>query len=369
MRILLFSVIILLASQLYAQKDYFYAEDLAFDSKHEEALVVLNHLIDSGAYSDRPRFAMMTLNLAGTTKRYLKDTVGAQKCFEAAMACYDTLSKALKKDAWNQREYYMAGEDLAWIHYDRGDYAKANNLLQLIGYPGSYYSSTGSDVLMAEDGYCGFRARVYQKLNKPDSAFAWILKIRDNENPIVKPLDSIFNVKSNVIYHIVCSSFLGKNENPRLNSPGIIFCVGWKDKKGDPYSIWIIQKYGRSEILGIGSTSAESDFPLCPDTMSISPDEKYLAIGGSAEGANWVDIIAFQSLIKEKLFTRTFSINPYPGLVYIVGWEKELLVLRSDADLTKLNKKSRLSMPDVFGGVDEKELFLFDPESLKYSKK
>jgi hypothetical protein len=363
------SAFILLISQLHAQKDYFYAATLLENGQYTEAVRVLDHLIDSGAYADRPRFAMMTLNLAGSAKQYLKDTVGAKECFQAVMTCYDTLSKPMKSDDWNKREYFSAGRSLAGMHYHAGDYTTANNLLHKIGYPGRYYSSTGSDVEQAQDSYCSFRARTFQKLNRPDSAFNWILKLRDRENPIVKPLDSIFNVKTNVIYHISCTSFSDENYDSLQNYTGTVYCVGWKDKNGHPYSVWLKHVIGRSEILGMGSVSSDSDFPLCPDSMSLSPDEKFLAIEGSAEGANWIDILLFQPLIKEKNCTRYCSIQPYPGLVYIVGWENESLIVKSDADLTKLNKKNRLSMPDVFGTIDDKQLFLFDPESGKYSKK
>lgn len=371
-RTLLISAIIFLATHLHAQKDYFYAETLLENGQQAEAVRVLDHLIDSGAYADRPRFLMMTLNLAGSTKRYLKDTLGAKKCYEAAMACYDTLSNALQADNWNHREYYLAGQDLAWMHYTSGDYIGANKLLITIGYPDEYYSATGSDVLYAQEGYCGFRAKIFQRLNQPDSAFYWILKRRDNESSGVRTFDSIFDVRTNHIGHVKFVYYSTKSTDQDTKSPGYLYFVSWNDKENTQHSIWFVNpEIGRLQILGRSTWNMDDvqNFPGNCYDMSMSPDEKYLAVTCYTEGSNYIEVFSFPEILNEKRCVVKQSILAYPAAVEIKGWENSMIIVESEADLTRLNRKERLSPSDYPKDGDVNELFLFDMESGKYSKK
>lgn len=360
-----------LALQLNAQQDYFYAENLIDHGQHAEAVRVLDHLIDSGAYNDRPRFLMMTLNLAGTTKRQLHDTTGAKKCFESVMAYYDTLSGPGRSDDWNRREYYKAGFELARLHFSGShQWNTANTLLTKIGEPGDYYSSTGSDVLVAQESYCRLRTSVFQKLNLPDSAFHYIRKIKDRQNVPVQFLDSIFKVPTNFISHVKFVSYSGKSENEN-NIPGCLYFVAWHDESNNQHSIWFTNpERGQIQILN-HSTFNKYDpmnFPANCYDMSLSPDEKYLAVTCYTEGSNFIDIYSFPEIINERRCVEKQNILAYPSSVEIKGWSESGLIVESDADLTRYNKKQRMNF-DVTDNPDAKDLYLFDPESGKFSKK
>ncbi len=371
MRTLLISTFIFLASHLHAQQDYFYAENLIENGQKAEAIRVLDHLIDSGAYVDRPRFAMMTLNLAGSTKRALGDTAGARKCFESVMHCYDTLSGPRKSDNWNRREYYKGAFYLAEMHFhELKQWSTSNAILANIGEPGDYYSATGSDVLLAQERYCKLRTSIFQKLNQPDSAFQYIRQIRDRENVPVQLLDSIFDVSTNSIRQVQFVSYSATSQNTN-NIPGCLYFVAWNDETNNQHSIWFINpERGQIQILNhsVFNNNDSQNFPANCYDMSLSTDEKYLAVTCYTEGSNFIDIYSFPEIINEQRCVEKHSILAYPSSVEIKGWESSMLVVECDQDLTRLNKKMHPNW-DVSENPDVKLLYLFDPESGKYSKK
>lgn len=355
-----------------AQQDYFYAETLIDNGQYAEAVRVLDHLIDSGAYADRPRFAMMTLNLAGNTKRNLGDTAGARNCFERVMHCYDTLSVPRKADDWNRREYYKGGQELAWLHYCSGNYNLANSLLVRIGKPGAYYSATGLDGLHAEDHYAFLRCAVFQKLNQPDSAFACIRAVRNKEDhPVAHTLDSMFDVSTNTIQHVKAVPFTWQRDQAKNKTPAYLYFVSYVNAAHTQCSVWFINpEQGALSILAQSqyNTTDPQNFPANCYAMSLSPDEKYLAVECYTEGSNTVQVISFPELIAEKKCIVKHELIAYPAALTIKGWQHTQLCLESEADLTKINKKGRLQFPDYPGDDAKKaEYYLFDPESGKYS--
>lgn len=370
MRTLLIAALLFCSVKSFAQQDYFYAETLIDNGQYAEAVRVLDHLIDSGAYNDRPRFLMMTLNLAGTTKQYLKDTSGAKKCFESVMACYDTLSGPRRSDDWNRREYYKGSSNLARLHFESQHWTTANTILAKIGEPGEYYSATGSDVLNAQEDYCQLRTSVFQKLNQPDSAFDYIRKIRDRQNVPVQFLDSIFDVPTNFIQHVKFVSYSPKSENTN-HIPGYLYFAAWTDETNNQHSIWFINPdRGQIQIIShsVFNQNNPQNFPANCNDMSLSPDEKYLAVTCYTEGSNHIDIFGFPEILNEKRCVLKQSILAYPSSVEIKGWENAQLILECDQDLLRLNKKAHPNW-DVTENPDVKYLFLFDPETGKYTKK
>lgn len=372
MRTLLISILVFLVAPLSAQQDYFYAQTLIDNGQSVQAVRVLDHLIDSGAYADRPRFAMMTLNLAGTTKEFLQDTAGAAQCFVSAIACYDTLRAPLKSDNSNHREYYKACENLAWIYYYNRQYSLANSLLLHVGPPGEYYSSTGTDVLAAHDGYYAFRCKIFQKLNLPDSAFTCIRKMRDAEYTARRQLDSTFDIATNSIQHIAIVPFKSLMTDQNCTMAGYLYFVAWKDAFNQPQSVWFVNYDSRGlEIIGWSSGKGVDllRFPQSPVAMCLSADEKYLAVENQHDSASWIELLNFGDLIGAKTFKRENSISPGPGACHIVKWEKGALLIESNSDLTRLNKKNRLGSVDLFGNPEAMQIYAFDPESGKYTKK
>ena len=367
-RILLISALVLVATHLFAQQDYFYAESLIDEGRHAEAVKVLDHLSASGAYADRPRFAMMTLNLAGTTKLYLKDTAGSIQAFTSAMACYDSLTPPRRADDWNKREYYLAGKNLAQVRVSQGEFLQANDLIKKIRYPGHYYSSTGHDVLIAQDLHCMIRARIFCHLNQPDSALSWLRRFRSTEDTKVPHhLDSIFDVQTNFINSVKCVAYT-MAESSHRNS--FLLFAAWHGEKNTQHSIWFtIPETGKMEIIAhpIHNIDDQQNFPANCYDMSLSPDEKYLAVTCYTEGSNSIDIFSFHEILHERKCILKQTILAYPSSVEIKGWEKRNLLVESDADLTRYNKKTRNNF-DVTDNPDVKRLFLFDPESGKFSK-
>ncbi len=371
MRTLLIVALLFCSVKAFAQRDYFYAETLIDNGQHAEAVRVLDHLIDSGAYNDRPRFLMMTLNLASSVKSSLGDTIGARKCCESVMAYYDTLSDPQRSDSWNHTEYYRAGRHLAAMDYKSGNYRAANALLITIGYPGQYYAATGSDLVSTQDHHCSLRTKIFQKLNQPDSAFHWICAIRAYESVMVRKLDTIFNDRSNDIRHVRFVPYTSDSANPNLHSPGYLYFVAWSDNENNQHSLWLLNP-DRSgcRIIGQSTYNLEDaqNFPANCYDMSLSPDEKYLAVTCYTEGSNFIDIYSFPEILNEKRCVLKQSILAYPSTVEVKGWENSLMIVECDQDLTRLNKKTKPNW-DVTPNLDLKMLFLFDPESGKFSKK
>lgn len=364
---LIFLISVCFATQLAAQQDYFYAENLVHNGQYAEGVRVLDHLIDSGAYADRPRFQMMTLNLAGDTKLHLKDTAGAVNCLEAALAYYDTLSAPRKADDWNHSEYYKAGERLAWVHYRQGHYTRADTLVRQIGCPGTYYPAKGRELLLAGDHYYNLRTKIFQKLNQPDSAFASIRKMRDKMNEPVHYLDSIFNITTNTIQHVQCVGYTKTG-----TEPGYLYFVAWLDETNTQNSIWFVNPSGHAiRILGRSTYNQENGqgFPANCYAMSLSPDEKYLAVECYTEGSNFIDVYSFPEILSAKKCVLNHSILAYPASVKIQGWQQAQLCIESEADLTKLNKRDRLAFPDYPKDGDVPLQYLFDPESRKFTKR
>lgn len=366
---LIFSLLVLFSARLSAQKDYFYAQTLIGHGQHAEAVRVLDHLTDSGAYAERPRFAMMTLNLAGSTKLYLQDTAGAVHCFESVLRCYDTLSGPNQREYGNQREYYIAGQSLADVHYHRHEYTHALELLQRIGEPGPYYSSTGLDVLNAGIVYQSLFVRTFERLDRPDSAFAHIRKMRgSNETRPQNVLDSIFRVETNVIHYVQSVPYTMMNMDAAEKKPGYLYFVQWNDKDNAPHSIWFTNPaQGPLNILGTSGFSQHfvQDFPASCCVMRLSPDEKFLAVESFADGRGWVDIFSFPEIITEQRCVVKRSIAPYSGKVNIVAWEHSLLYVQSDTDLLRPNKNPANTPVHANKRLE----FLCDPENGKFSRR
>ncbi|HTF04594.1 MAG TPA: hypothetical protein VK826_11240 [Bacteroidia bacterium] len=367
---LLFLLFLLFFVAGNAQRDYFMAEALIDQDKQAEAVKILDDLIDSNVYVSRPSMHMKTLNLAGSTKRFLNDSAGSKSAYRSAIAYYAKLNP-VQKDDYTKREWYIAHSELASWAWQDEDYALAMHHLDATGAPGPYYSSTGHDVTVERDWHYDLRARIFQKQNQPDSAFHCLRQITENDHlrkinaMLISNRFSLVNVEG---------LFYGRNLNiSQYPDAGYLYVLNLREDSSHAYqTVWFIHYAGgRKEIIGessyvIGDTSG---FPNTAFDISLSQNEEYLAVECEAKGANWIEIIDFRTLIKEHRCVIAQSITPYPGLVYITGWENNLLLISADIDLTKLNRKDHLSTQDLFGTIDDKKDFLFDPVEKKYSRK
>lgn len=365
----LIAVFLLFAGCLYCQQDYFFAENLVAEDKNAEAAKVLNHLIDSNAYVDRPAMHMKTLNLAGTVNHYLKDSARSKKCFRSAIAYYDTLSHGYKENDFIKREWYIASTELAEWSLDDHRPDETIALLKNTGPPGEYYSATGQDVLVAKDHYYDLLSSSFQMLNKPDSAFWYLCKVHE-DNPLWQ-FALLFRDTGNHLVNVNAVYFTSQqNESETMHAH--LYVATWMNSHSESNTIWCVKpEQGMAKLIGKsdGAVNDSSRLPLSVSAISLSETSKWLAVECYAEGNTWIDVISFDELVQKRIYATECSIDPYPGNVSLHGWDNEFVIVESDADLTKLNKATRLSMPDLFGTTDDTAEFLFDPEKKKYTKR
>jgi len=118
-----------------------------------------------------------------------------------------------------------------------------------------------------------------------------------------------------------------------------------------PDSTWEMLKLTELYLLQEGNTSiplAYGDYalPSCYE-VSISPDSKYIALYFVAEGHPWIEVYDLQWLINKKELKLLKDLNPYPGIVNIVKWKKNQLVLESDVNLLRMNDGHDLIFDDM----------------------
>lgn len=116
-------------------------------------------------------------------------------------------------------------------------------------------------------------------------------------------------------------------------------------KQKDSTNAWyIMDKSNGKSLIGYDFSMFNSIFQ-----MTVSPDEKYLAILSAGEGHPVVEILDLQKLLKNKEYKKLAELNPYPGYISIKKWQKNKLIIESDAMLTeKASKKSILNKSATF---------------------
>lgn len=100
------------------------------------------------------------------------------------------------------------------------------------------------------------------------------------------------------------------------------------------------------------------------DQISISPDDKWIAVITVGEGHPLIAVYDLQSVLHgddadynregKKGFTPLF-VDPYPGYVEIIAWKGDNLMINSDVALDYLDKKERKVLDERYGSsVDGK---------------
>ena len=87
--------------------------------------------------------------------------------------------------------------------------------------------------------------------------------------------------------------------------------------------------------------------------VSISPDDKILAVISVGEGHPYLEVFDLNGILTTRDSENDLpvkpllAIDPYPGNVWVEGWEKDKIVLSSDMPLDRLDKTERRSpVPD-----------------------
>ncbi len=104
---------------------------------------------------------------------------------------------------------------------------------------------------------------------------------------------------------------------------------------------------GMNESLGIFETA----FHLV-DSIKASPDGRYLAVMSVGEGHPIIEVVDLPQLLNQQQYTVLHSINPYPGVANIEGWQGAELQIASDILLTHRDP--------VTGDVPEKFMLVGD---------
>lgn len=82
--------------------------------------------------------------------------------------------------------------------------------------------------------------------------------------------------------------------------------------------------------------------------VAISPKDEYLAVLSEGEGHPIVDIFKLKTIfrprdgLEDAMIPPVLTIDPYPGTIWIRGWQSDAcLLIESDVPLTLLDKKKR----------------------------
>jgi hypothetical protein len=126
-------------------------------------------------------------------------------------------------------------------------------------------------------------------------------------------------------------------------------------------NVYLLTKHGKNVQL-IGDTAA---FTGLYD-VSVSDNYRYLAAYFVAEGHPWIEIYDLSQLINSGTKELIAELNPYPGIINLVGWEGEVLVVGSDVNLLLKNQGKQISEMDMF---ETQKQFSFDMGSKMFLDK
>jgi len=93
-------------------------------------------------------------------------------------------------------------------------------------------------------------------------------------------------------------------------------------------------------------------------SIKASPDDRYLAVLSVGEGHPLVEVIDLPQLLSQHQYTVLHTINPYPGVAYLKGWQGTELQIASDMLLTRRDPATG-DVPEEFMLVDD-EVFGLD---------
>jgi hypothetical protein len=68
-------------------------------------------------------------------------------------------------------------------------------------------------------------------------------------------------------------------------------------------------------------------------SIQASPDQRHLAVMTVGEGHPILEIVALQALVAQGEYAVRCTFNPYPGTIWVSGWQPGGLHIGSDVDL------------------------------------
>jgi len=120
-------------------------------------------------------------------------------------------------------------------------------------------------------------------------------------------------------------------------------CASISLEEDNNAQLCVINLFGETEWF-IFSDAGNRRLKIVPNSMLIvsefivSPSQQYVAINSVGEGHPIIDIIELKNLLDDKEPNILISINPYPGVVNMVGWVGEKLLVTSDSLISDKNQ-------------------------------
>lgn len=139
----------------------------------------------------------------------------------------------------------------------------------------------------------------------------------------------------------------------RLNKQPAIGIMVISDERKGPAWYRTEDKWKIESLTDVPETSCQQSV----EELSVSPDDKMLAVISVGEGHPCLDVFELKAILtpgdgdEDMLVKPLRTIDPYPGGIMIVGWRKGELDVVSDVPLDRLDKKERRApvlepMPD-----------------------
>jgi len=154
-----------------------------------------------------------------------------------------------------------------------------------------------------------------------------------------------------------------KFESEGIVYDGVLMFVSYsyKEMPLDLTNVYLLSKEHQNVQL-LGDTAA---FIGLYD-ISVSDDFLYLAVFFVAEGHPWIEIYDLQALINSGDKKLLAELNPYPGVINMVGWEGKKLLVESDVNLLHKNLNKQIYESDMF---ETNKRFYFDMTNKLFQQK
>lgn len=77
-------------------------------------------------------------------------------------------------------------------------------------------------------------------------------------------------------------------------------------------------------------------------SLSISPDRQRLAVMSVGEGHPMLELVDLTRLLERHEYSALCTINPFPGTLNVIGWDKSAVLVASDVPLTMKDTEQRV---------------------------
>jgi hypothetical protein len=131
-------------------------------------------------------------------------------------------------------------------------------------------------------------------------------------------------------------------------------------------SLWYLaDSAGLNRPVG-SSFGGQGNFPLGIYGASFSENGQFGALMMVGEGHPWVEVFRVADVLAQRDYRPLFTLNPYPGSIEVVGWQKNQLIVESEMPLERVKSDTAnyFSIEDyelAEKGGSKFHQFAFDP--------